>query len=624
VAYEPAATHPTGFVALPIVGDVVATPRRIEPLPPQRVWDGTPRGGPVGGPPCADSTVSGAGHIRNFNPDAKFVPQGPAFAMGAPGNDACFKTLDISKQNERRHKWARHDTFHTPSGHLNDIEDSSRKGCKFNAGALYSLKTEVSEMMHADLKDELKVLFSDLAEILSEMKTEIKRVGRTAADAKAEASTLMPELHQVLGEVRKLKSSISVDFSPITAEINKVKVSIDSAVIPEIQNIKRGIDFGPVQSDILQLQANIQAELVQVTKSIDGIEIAPKVDLTQFQQAANAIDEKTCCRLAAVKQGMEKIEGAISAIDTNVTWVTSEVAKTQSSIAKIDIQPKVNMEPVCGEIAKISEALSSIDMRPVVDLTLVTQEVSKLGECISKIDVKPQVDLSLVTATAKRLEDAATKLGAVDFEKLAATAGTIDNAGVRIKQSGVMIEDSLSKMPALDLKPVIDACRTLDQEQLQAAIVKQIAIDFQRIVGAEKRTGAPMLMKLRTIEKRGNIAIDYRTGDVDLKREIPFDPKNPTEEPIGEFKDEALAIQILKDVAEVWEIFGVSMQVEGHTKGGEDDFWQALADNRAGLIVSTLETMGVDKHKMSSRGLPGKLGMNRVGVVIKLDVFPDM
>merc|ERR1712224_277600 len=124
------------------------------------------------------------------------------------------------------------------------------------------------------------------------------------------------------------------------------------------------------------------------------------------------------------------------------------------------------------------------------------------------------------------------------------------------------------------------------------------------------------------IEDRGNVAINFRTGEVDVKRDIPFDPKNQQEEPLGEFKDEQVALEIIGDIFEIWDLFKVNLAIEGHTKGGENDFWQALANNRAQLIVDTLHGMGVDKKKMTSKGLPGKLGLNKVGVVVQLDIFP--
>merc|ERR1712151_29641 len=99
--------------------------------------------------------------------------------------------------------------------------------------------------------------------------------------------------------------------------------------------------------------------------------------------------------------------------------------------------------------------------------------------------------------------------------------------------------------------------------------------------------------------------------------------KKPSQEPIAEFLDEAEASEILADLAELWDMFKVNMSIEGHTKGGESEFWQELATNRAQLVASKLVDMGVDETKLNPEGFPGKLGKNMVVVDVNLDIFPD-
>lgn len=138
-----------------------------------------------------------------------------------------------------------------------------------------------------------------------------------------------------------------------------------------------------------------------------------------------------------------------------------------------------------------------------------------------------------------------------------------------------------------------------------------------------QNTAVDVLVKIQNIEDRGNLVVDYRTGDVEVAREIPFEAKRQSEEPLAEFKDATVAREILFDIVELWEVFRVVMTIEGHTKGGETGFWQALADNRAELIVSTLEEMGVCPEMMVAKGLPGKKGLNKVGVMVRFDIFPE-
>jgi len=137
----------------------------------------------------------------------------------------------------------------------------------------------------------------------------------------------------------------------------------------------------------------------------------------------------------------------------------------------------------------------------------------------------------------------------------------------------------------------------------------------------EKGSIVPFLGRIQEIEKRGNLRIDLRSGDVTLGKEIMFKSRRQSEEPVAEFADEG---EILADLAELWDNFRVDMAVEGHTKGGENEFWQELASNRARLVAAKLEEMGVRKDQLHPEGLPGKLGKNIAAVDVRLDIFPDL
>merc|ERR1712048_86618 len=154
--------------------------------------------------------------------------------------------------------------------------------------------------------------------------------------------------------------------------------------------------------------------------------------------------------------------------------------------------------------------------------------------------------------------------------------------------------------------------------------VKTLKDDLESLSKDPSVVFVDKLMELNKIERRGNLTTDLKTGEVEMLRPIPFNAKKPSEGPAGEYTDESVARKILYDVVEMWKLFQVNMTVEGHTKGGENDFWQELADNRAALCASTLLEMGVDKAKLSFKGLPGKLGRNVPCVVVKLDIFPDV
>eukprot|EP00929_Paragymnodinium_shiwhaense_P022700 TRINITY_DN14428_c0_g1_i1.p1 TRINITY_DN14428_c0_g1~~TRINITY_DN14428_c0_g1_i1.p1 ORF type:complete len:819 (-),score=252.71 TRINITY_DN14428_c0_g1_i1:579-3035(-) len=138
-----------------------------------------------------------------------------------------------------------------------------------------------------------------------------------------------------------------------------------------------------------------------------------------------------------------------------------------------------------------------------------------------------------------------------------------------------------------------------------------------------KSTGAlqltEMMRRIVEIERHGNIKIDYRNGDVELVREIPFVPKKATEDPTGEFVDAKAAEMILQDVAKLWDMFKVPISVIGRTKGGNGDFWQRLSMDRGRRIKKMLETLGVNPRTITVRG---QSGSKSAGVQIVFDIFP--
>jgi len=125
--------------------------------------------------------------------------------------------------------------------------------------------------------------------------------------------------------------------------------------------------------------------------------------------------------------------------------------------------------------------------------------------------------------------------------------------------------------------------------------------------------------RIREIELRGNVRIDWQRGLVEVLREIRFIPRKTTESPDAELLNPSAACFIFDDVAEAAGLVGGTVTVEGHTRGGESDFWQALAMDRARLVGKALIDRGIDQNRVVTRGMPGKRGLNKVAVLIHLD-----
>lgn len=128
---------------------------------------------------------------------------------------------------------------------------------------------------------------------------------------------------------------------------------------------------------------------------------------------------------------------------------------------------------------------------------------------------------------------------------------------------------------------------------------------------------------LRDIERRGNVKIDTRGGDVEIK-DLPWAPKKPPQPPTGEIANQKTADPILTDIFEIVESLAVPVTIEGHMKqgqGGTQGWWQELADNRMKYLADLIEVRGtVARSQIHPKGVPGKKGLNKAAILIKFDM----
>eukprot|EP00747_Dinoflagellata_sp_TGD_P180518 gnl/TRDRNA2_/TRDRNA2_33111_c0_seq1.p1 gnl/TRDRNA2_/TRDRNA2_33111_c0~~gnl/TRDRNA2_/TRDRNA2_33111_c0_seq1.p1 ORF type:complete len:394 (+),score=64.31 gnl/TRDRNA2_/TRDRNA2_33111_c0_seq1:58-1239(+) len=129
---------------------------------------------------------------------------------------------------------------------------------------------------------------------------------------------------------------------------------------------------------------------------------------------------------------------------------------------------------------------------------------------------------------------------------------------------------------------------------------------------------------LQSVEARGNIEVDLQTGRVDLLRPINFHKVTTGDSPTAEFSQPQLADAICADLAEVAKVFNCPLKVTGHTKGGESQFWQTLADDRARIVAEKMVQYGVDPSKITMNGLPGRTGANETKTEVQLQLPPGL
>lgn len=138
--------------------------------------------------------------------------------------------------------------------------------------------------------------------------------------------------------------------------------------------------------------------------------------------------------------------------------------------------------------------------------------------------------------------------------------------------------------------------------------------------GAAQLVESPLRAAVRRIEERNNLRVNHTTGHLTLCKNLAFQPRTTRDEPTAVFRDEAHANAVCRDLAEISSIFSCMMFIEGHTKGGESDFWQTLANRRAGIVAGKMIDFGADANLLETRGKPGRLGLNEVATHIYLDL----
>lgn len=146
----------------------------------------------------------------------------------------------------------------------------------------------------------------------------------------------------------------------------------------------------------------------------------------------------------------------------------------------------------------------------------------------------------------------------------------------------------------------------------------------ERVEAVEKPPKTELEMRVAEIEAREHVHFDLLSGRMDVLKDISFKPLKTSDEPIAELKAPDSVVEVLDDVAELGSLFPNNvMLIEGHTAGGESDFWQCVAENRARLVAQEIVKRGHREDNVRTVGYPGKRGLNKSEVVVKLQMSAE-
>jgi len=159
----------------------------------------------------------------------------------------------------------------------------------------------------------------------------------------------------------------------------------------------------------------------------------------------------------------------------------------------------------------------------------------------------------------------------------------------------------------------------MDLQAQMNEVLRELAICKQRLDRLDPPESA-LHAAVKRVERRGNLRLNHQTGQVTLLAPLAFHPRTTKDEPTAVLRDPEIADAICRDLAELSQIFNCPMTIEGHTKGGQNDFWQTLADRRAMLIADKMVEFGANPNLLETRGLPGRLGKNEVRTEVYMDI----
>lgn len=152
--------------------------------------------------------------------------------------------------------------------------------------------------------------------------------------------------------------------------------------------------------------------------------------------------------------------------------------------------------------------------------------------------------------------------------------------------------------------------------------INDLAIRIEALEAGPQETD--LERRVREIDARGNVRFDLMTGRMQVLREIAFVPLKSSDQPVAKLRDPRAAAEVIDDIAAIAALFENNvLTIEGHTGGGDNSFWQELADDRARLVGQQIVFRGHRADNVQTIGKPGKSGLNRSEVVVKLTMTPE-
>jgi hypothetical protein len=279
----------------------------------------------------------------------------------------------------------------------------------------------------------------------------------------------------------------------------------------------------------------------------------------------------------------------------------SDLARTKDQMEKQEYTVSQQLAAVPTLESYVARAHDRLEMHE----STVRHELEDVHADISWL--KSKIDIKMTTGSFER-----AKYDTVASQPVMSKSHTMHNLSTHVPAS--------SSQPGLGRSVTDSRLRAIEPSaDAKLAVIAGASLSGQVVRLGGNRLNVDM-SAVHAIERRGHLKVDEKSGVVALLQSLDFVPKTQNMEPRAEFKDPITADAICGDLADLSKLFHCPMTIEGHTKGGTDQFWQKLASERARVVAEKVIKFGADASLVKTRGLPGELGMNEVKTHVYMDI----
>jgi hypothetical protein len=454
------------------------------------------------------------------------------------------------------------------------------------------------------------------------------------ADVHRVLDSFVAEFETRFGESARLLERLALNFDDEREADGRGRVVIQECV-RELSNLSGTLKFmssrGMRGEEVEKLRESAQ-EWTQEAKALNTQVRREMKELRDelanlgglVRRVGKGMDETKELMNASVLKGVVETQAkqgeSLTQLRSDVSTLAEEQRAAMSAFKERDSRLEV-WERLADRISALEDE-SAKGKEALVELCDRAKRGEKVAEELPGA-VNNMVEATITTFNQRHQVQSEANLNSIGKN----TEEHVDNSTGRFEKAMTAVQE-LQKNVEQQSKEVRSTCKETRHiaEDKWSHCEEQLQILLDKPKPDEGPASGEPVVKLfklmRDIERRGNVKIDTRGGDIEVK-DLPWAAKKPPQPPSGEIANQKTADPILTDIFEIVESLAVPVTIEGHMKqgqGGTQGWWQELSDNRMKYLADMFEKRGVPRSMINAKGVPGKKGLNKAAIVIKFDM----